>query len=87
MHLAFGAGRAKECKGELTWNPETVGNISRGNLLGRDLHPMLRPRPQCCPRTPGRTLLTQAVILRGRGPSSKVPAPLNLQEAGIKQRG
>lgn len=66
MHLAFGAGGAKELEGELTWNPETVGNISGGNPLGRDLHPALRPRPQRCPRTPGRTLLTQPVILRGR---------------------
>lgn len=44
-----GAGAAKERKWELTWNLETVRNISRANPLGQGLHPhMLRPRPQCC---------------------------------------
>lgn len=51
------------------------------------LAPQATSQAPVLPLTPGRTLLTQAVILRGWGPSSKVPAPLNLQEAGIKERG
>lgn len=58
-------GCAKERKWELTWNLETVRNISKGNHLGGSVNPTPRPRAKCCLWTSGPgTQLTKVAILR-----------------------
>lgn len=82
---------AKERKWELTWNLETVRNISKGNCLGEGLDPHTTSQAPALPLDlRSGALVTKAPTLVGSWDISRLSGPSphdSVQKAGIKEGG